>query len=127
MTTISKELKDGKEIIILGGELTIAHAKSIRDALAEAVKKAREVHVMFQDVQEVDVSFFQILCSAHLTAENMHKSLTIGELNNGIIGRALEQFGFMRHVGCRSACVSPCLWLCATSSDKGHAVGSIKL
>jgi len=113
MADIRREKTADREIIVLGGELTITHIGSVKKELQDAIRTASTVLVRLENVQEVDVAFLQLLCSAHRTAADADKSLAIGgEMER--FRALLKRAGFQRHIGCRENSRYPCLWLCAT-------------
>lgn len=72
----------GKMIINLSGELTIFNIGKIREALLEALEDSPVVELKFGRINALDLSFIQLLHSAHLTAIERKKNLVVhgGEL-----------------------------------------------
>ena len=58
------------------GRLTYPHASALREMLADALA-GESVEICFGEVDEVDLSFVQLLCSALRTAEGAGREVTI--------------------------------------------------
>lgn len=111
MANIRNANKNGREVLIVGGALTVKHAKALSAALLEAVRNAPVIEVDVEHIDDVDVSFAQLLCSAHRMAVDMNKQMTITGLEQELSGRMLVRFGLLRHIGCNESTRKSCLWL----------------
>jgi anti-anti-sigma regulatory factor len=111
MAEIRNANKNGREVLIVGGALTVQHAKALRAALLEAVRNAPAIEVDVEQIDDVDVSFAQLLCSAHRMAADMNKQLTITGREQERFNRMLGHFGLFRHIGCNELARKSCLWL----------------
>ncbi len=108
-----EELKiaaSGPEEITMNGSLTVANASAIVKAIREALAVTDRLTVTVGEGSEVDVSFFQILCSAHRTAAKLNKCLRLDT------GKARRFFGearasgYVRTKGCARDRDGSCLW-----------------
>ena len=104
--------QDGaKGVVEVEGELTVQAAGEFREAMLSALQTFDEVYVNMGKVTTVDVSCFQILCSAHRTAVRSKKSLTCsGNLPEEFRKSAMEA-GYIRNSGCAFDCSSVCMWV----------------
>ncbi|OQX27007.1 MAG: hypothetical protein BWK80_07600 [Desulfobacteraceae bacterium IS3] len=102
---------DNGGILTLDGELTIACAEELRAMLISALENAGSVHVRFKNINDVDLSCLQIFCSAHRSAIDMNKSLTISRKGSEVFRRAAEAAGFSRKKGCILDFEDSCLWI----------------
>jgi hypothetical protein len=93
--------------LTLGGSLTIENASVIRTKLIEALMKEDALKVSI-DADAVDLSFLQLLCSAHRTASKLGKSFTLGREASGKLLIAVESSGYFRKRGCTGE--DTCLW-----------------
>lgn len=103
------ESGQGKELI-LGGALTIENASAIRKMLMKMLLKEDEVVVCVDPDVSVDLSFLQLLCSAHRTASNLGKSFLLRSPDSGNFTAAVENAGYVRIKGCSHDKYGTCLW-----------------
>lgn len=111
MADICTVNRNGREVLTVGGVLTVKHAKALSAALLEAIRKAPAIEVDIAHIDDVDVSFAQLLCSAHRMAADMNKQMTITGLEQERFGHMLGRFGLIRHIGCNESTRNSCLWL----------------
>jgi anti-anti-sigma regulatory factor len=103
--------KNGCEVLTVSGSLTVKHAKALRESLLEAVRKAPAVEVNVEAIGDLDVTFAQVICSAHRMAADLNKQMTITGLEQERFSQLLGRFGFFRHIGCQENTRKSCLWL----------------
>ena len=111
MADIRHVQKNGRDVLIVGGILTVKHANALREAFLEAVRKAPAVEVEVENIGELDVTFAQLICSAHRMAANLNKQMTITGIEQERFSQMLRRFGFFRHIGCHENTRRSCLWL----------------
>jgi len=111
MATIRHEKKNGREVLIVSGALTVKHAKALKAALLETVRNAPKVELEVENIGDLDVTFAQVVCSAHRMAADLNKQMTITGLEQEQFSRMLGRFGFFRHIGCHESTRKTCLWL----------------
>ena len=68
----------GVEKVEFSGKLTLSNAPALRLKLAGALEK-ESVTITFGEVEEIDLSFLQLLCSALRTAAETSRHLTAGD------------------------------------------------
>lgn len=94
---------EGSELntIVAPEGATVRNASEFKMKLQEAFDGHSRVELDLSRVQELDVSLFQLVCSAHRTAENQNKSFTVnlGEASGAVLA-AIQQSGLSRHMGC---------------------------
>ncbi len=96
--------------LVLGGSLTIENASAIRKKLMQMLLREDEVVVSVNADVSVDLSFLQLLCSAHRTASNLGKSFLLRAPNSGNFPAAVENSGYGRIKGCAHDKYGTCLW-----------------
>jgi len=93
-------------VIVAGGRLTASNAGRLHQVLLEAFSGARRVDLFFHDVQEADLSFLQLLCSAHRTAAARGALFTVGGLDAADpLLRLIREAGAEQGVGCPEGCL----------------------
>jgi anti-anti-sigma regulatory factor len=111
MADIRHANKNGREVLIVSGSLTVKHAKALKAALLEAVQNAPAVEVDVENIGDLDVSFVQLVCSAHRMVADLNKQMTITGIDQERFSRMLGRLGFFRHIGCHESTRKSCLWL----------------
>lgn len=112
-TLIDEKTKKGT--LVLSNELTVAQASAIRDALAESLGKVSSLTVDITEASEVDLSFLQLLCSAHRTATKKDKLVVLAGRSNKALQKAITETSYRRAAGCILDNQNNCLWV-----DKYH-------
>jgi anti-anti-sigma regulatory factor len=102
-------------VVVTGGRLTFSHAGRLHKELLEAFAGTGRIDLFLHDVHEVDLTFVQLICSAHRTAVSRGAVFTVGGLEPaGPVLRLIHAAGAQRGAGCPEVC----LWEsdCATGS-----------
>ena len=97
--------------LIMGGALTIENASEIRKILIKALIKDDQLELSIAPDASMDVSFFQLLCSAHFTASKIGKNFSLRPLSGGNFFREVENAGYARNRGCSRGDNEACLWV----------------
>jgi hypothetical protein len=103
MTDIRRRQEGDRVIVTVGGDLTVSSAAALQGASA--------VEVIVENITGIDISFPQLLCSAHRTAAARNKTLTVVGLAQEQLNTMLLRSGFSRKTGCQENTRTPCLWL----------------
>ena len=111
MADIRHANKNGLKVLTVSGALTMKHARVLKDAFLEALHNAPAIEVNVENIGDLDVTFAQLVCSAHRTAADLHKQMTITGLEEEQFSQMLGRFGFFRHIGCHESTRKTCLWL----------------
>jgi ABC-type transporter Mla MlaB component len=96
--------------LVLGGPLTIENASVIRKKLISALLRENEIVVSIDADAPVDLSFLQLLCSAHRSASKLGKSFRLRHQDFGNFSAAVENSGYARKKGCVHDRYGTCLW-----------------
>ena len=111
MAEIRRSQSGHRVVLTFSGELTVTHALALKAELLGALQGASAVEVAVEQVSAIDISFPQLLCSAHRTAAGMKKQMTITGAEQERFGAMLRSAGFTRHIGCQESTRKSCLWL----------------
>lgn len=96
--------------LFIDGALTIENACKIRTAVQEALLKTDRLVLTIGENAVPDITFLQILCSAHRTAVKAGKEFTINVPLGSDFSRVISDAGFSRHKGCSGGRNGTCLW-----------------
>ena len=96
--------------LVWQGELNVQRIAELKGELQQALAAANRVMIRFEQVEEVDISFLQLLCSGHRTAGISGKELAIAGDVPECFTRTLRLAGFNRHTGCKFSAGNCCLW-----------------
>lgn len=107
----AKGSSPNKTTLVLNGNLTISRARATRDELHKALKNTQHVELDVESAEEVDLSFLQLLCSAHRTSLSLNKTLLIKGTIPEVFNKSIEDNGFMRQRGCLLDSTNTCLWI----------------
>ncbi|HKJ05822.1 MAG TPA: STAS domain-containing protein [Geopsychrobacteraceae bacterium] len=93
------------------GELTIPKAAELKVQLVEALENSGGVSLNLKNVTQADLTFLQLLCSAHRTAYKAGKVMMLTEVSEAV-DREVIAAGFIRdNMSCGQDCSDNCLWL----------------
>jgi anti-anti-sigma factor len=98
------------QVIQLSGELTIGRIAELRESIKNLVDRFPTVHIRFEDVTGIDLSFLQLICSAHRTAASMNKQLVFSGVKPEIVNRILQSAGLTRQRACSLVPAAQCFW-----------------
>jgi ABC-type transporter Mla MlaB component len=96
--------------LILAGDLTVHRMIEVQRELKKHISRAKILRLDISAAADMDLSFLQLLCSAHRTAVGLGRSL---ELTGGlpeIFSKTVNDGGFVRHIGCTLNCNGSCIW-----------------
>jgi len=71
---------EGRKVMRVAGELTLAGTPPLRAALLEALNAGDSVVLDLRDVKEIDLCGLQILCSAHRTFIRQDRTLSLANV-----------------------------------------------
>ncbi len=95
-------------ILTASGTLTIPYANELKTALVNSLAGVNHLELDFEKVTEVDLACLQLLCSAHLACEKMHKKLTMSGCSEPF-RQAVNDAGYTRIKRCTVECKENCL------------------
>ncbi len=108
---IEQSAKPGEGTLFLEGELTIHYAGQLKDALLKAVGSFDAIVISLGNVQDVDLSCLQLICSAHRTSAKLKKKLSLAADPPDLFFQAVRDSGYSRTRGCGSfESDENCLW-----------------
>jgi anti-anti-sigma regulatory factor len=100
-----------KSVIMLEGDLTLPHAKALKEIFTKALQESDDVSIAIVTAQNVDLSCLQLLCSAHRSSILLKKDLTFIGSPPQAFNDAVEAAGLARAAGCKLDRGNKCLWM----------------
>lgn len=101
--------------LVLSGEMTIRSVSELRPVLVQSLACVNRLSLRLEDIEEVDISFLQLLCSTHKTASLQMKELTLVAPAPSF-ARAVQEAGFISHSRCNHGTAESCFW---TAQERG--------
>lgn len=97
--------------LLFDGEVTIQRVAELKTQLSEALAGTDCLTLNLKDVSRADLTFLQLLCSAHRTAQKAGKEMCLAEIPDAV-EKAVADAGFIReNMGCGQECSDNCLWI----------------
>lgn len=96
--------------LMLKGELTIQHAPRLKEVLLDALDRTTRLSVVLEGIKEIDLACLQVLCSAHRTAIESAKDISIAGSWPEAFRKVVVESGYERGGSCRSPESVSCLW-----------------
>ena len=100
----------GPVVVTVSGKMLISGSAAFRRSLIESFVRADWVEVDCSGLKDADLTFFQLLCSAHLTATRKNKKFTINGQYSAAFVTLARSMGLDRHVGCARDLCQSCIW-----------------
>ncbi len=114
-----RNLSRDERTLQLEGDLTLLNAAELKRMLIKALINADAVTIQFGDVQELDLSCLQLLCSAHRSAVRLNKQIRFEGSLPKILQETAEAAGYLRLTGCQLDSEKSCFWIGAGGAQHG--------
>jgi anti-anti-sigma regulatory factor len=105
-----REQSGSAVVLKLKGRCTIEHANEMKAVLADALRTQEQVVVTLDGASDFDLSFLQLLCSAHGTSLQRNKLFALGGILPDAFRQAVEEAGYGGPAGCRHDPLTGCPW-----------------
>jgi ABC-type transporter Mla MlaB component len=122
MVETMRERDGAREVLVVNGDLTVEAAGRLKEAVQQLLETGADMVVRIGTAGSVDISFPQLLCSAHRAAADRGLALEIAGAEKEPLASLLRAAGFLRHIGCRDNTRRSCLWT-ETSAPCGEGGG----
>ena len=98
-------------ILIIEGDLTVAHAAEFKNALIQSLENAQQVTLDLANVADIDHSCLQLFCALHKSTLNSGKSIELRGNFPEVFEQVIKDSGFIRQGGCHDECFASCFWV----------------
>jgi ABC-type transporter Mla MlaB component len=98
-------------ILMLDGDLTLSQAEELRMFLIKAIINVDELVLELGDVNDVDLTCLQLLCSVHRSAVRMNKRVAFAGQLPVTFSKVVRDAGYKRGSGCHLDRFGGCLWV----------------
>jgi anti-anti-sigma regulatory factor len=105
------EKPDSTRVINLGEDLSIAHAGKLGQIILEALNAGGQIVISCSECANMDLSFLQLLCSAHRTALKSTSTLKLSDTLKEQLLRKAGEAGYFRETACSSDNTHECFWM----------------
>jgi anti-anti-sigma regulatory factor len=95
----------------LEGTWTIERAYELKQLLMERLSDEGDVVVDLRGVVAVDLSFLQLLCSAHRTFLGLNRRFSLDAKRPEALKEFVKNAGYAHTLGCHQAKGGNCLWI----------------
>jgi anti-anti-sigma factor len=97
-------------VLKLKGRCTVEHATDLRAVLIDTLTSREQLVVTLEEVDALDLSCLQLLCSAHRTSLDRNGSFILGGTVPEAFRRIVDAAGYCRAVSCPHDSDTDCLW-----------------
>lgn len=104
------ELSGSIGTITLEGDVSVSNAEGLKKTLIKALLDSDEIRVSADNVEDLDLSCLQLLCSGHRSAARLNKRIFLTGSPAKIFRNMVDSAGFARLTGCKLDCEKSCLW-----------------
>jgi anti-anti-sigma regulatory factor len=111
MLNTEQESSGKTAVVMVGGKLSIDRAAELREIFAKALDESEQVVVEFGECKAMDLSFLQLICSAHRSAVQAGRTLKLGDTLPALWAETAETAGYFRLKGCDLDRDCSCLWI----------------
>jgi anti-anti-sigma factor len=87
---------DGSAVITLSGNLTISNSEKIQHSLIEAFKLSINISIEINEIENIDLSFIQLIYSLSKESKNFGKNINITSKLNEDMRLLIENAGFSK-------------------------------
>jgi len=100
----------GKTLTVVGN-MTIQNASAFKDSLRALQESGTGAAINLEGLTEADLSFLQLLCSAHRTFTTFDQPFTIAGRVPEPLLKIIAAAGYQRERGCPLDSTHSCLWV----------------
>lgn len=104
-------------VFTFSGSLTIHCMRALKEKLVEAYEKSSGLLLEIVDVEAVDISFFQLLCSLHRSAVADHKPVSLKLPVSPYVRALMAGLGYERMVSCTDVGEDSCFFKAITEGE----------
>lgn len=97
-------------IVTVQGSITGPVVEELRAHLTRALRAVNRVVLNVENITGVDLACLQLLCSAHRSALQANKSVTVAGIRAEIFNRTVRTAAYTRCACCTQDRDSGCLW-----------------
>ena len=108
---IDIESTENMVVLRLGGEAVIESAIELKEAFLKSMAQGDDILVDIEKVTAADLSFLQLLCSAHHSCLKSEKKMRLGGIRPAVYNRIVKNAGYSRRRGCDRDMEQSCLWV----------------
>jgi len=116
MMRVQRKNTDKTQVLEISGSLTAAWSADLKKEIQGGLKKSSGLQLVIKKVEDVDLSFLQVISSALKTAQKEDKELTLKLPVPDPIVESVILAGLHNHGDCR---IKNCLWCSIKTQSTG--------
>ncbi len=102
--------KSGKAgSLTIEGDFVVQHAGEFKEKVQNGLKRYERINLNFRNVERIDLSHLQLICSAYRTSAKLKRKFHIKEIPN-IIDEALINTGLTNCGICETQKIGKCIF-----------------
>jgi len=105
-------------VLKMEGAVGIEHAEELRKVLIESIERSGSLVLDIEQVDEVDLSALQLLCSAQRSCVRSKKKLTVRGAGSQVFQKAVQSAGCCCDRGCALNEGNGCFWTVGERGDE---------
>ena len=86
--------------VTINGSMTVQNVTELKTYLVDLFKDYDHLRINIENVDSIDLSHLQLLCSAHKYAVKQSKQFELGEKFHVSFKKAIDLSGMFYHLGC---------------------------
>jgi anti-anti-sigma regulatory factor len=86
--------------VIIRGDMIVQNVSELKKYLLDVFKNYDHLKINIENVDNIDLSHLQLLCSAHKYAIKQKKHFELGKKIQGSYKKAIDVSGISFHLGC---------------------------
>lgn len=114
-----------QKIFKFTGRLTIYSIAEMKAQLVQAYESASSLTLELNEVESVDLSFFQLLCSLHRSALHDKKKVDLKLPVSPLVRDMMSGMGYERRVSCTEEGEDTCFFKTITEGGKTEAAPTL--
>jgi len=96
---------------VFSGDLTLRRISEIKEEFSNLISGNDDVRLSLENIEDIDLSFIQVLCASHRTIINDGKTMVLTGNLPEVFRKLTLEAGLDRHIGCSLNGDVLCPWL----------------
>jgi anti-anti-sigma regulatory factor len=116
MMSLKGKKAGATQVLEISGSLTVGQSAELKKAIQGSLKKSKELQLVIKQVDEVDLSFLQVIAAAIKSAESENKKFVFQFPVPDQVLESVILGGLQNHGSCQA---ESCLWCLIEAQGPG--------